>query len=80
MALSLPVVLVIWQMPKERPSVGNRYSPTATHARRPGQMGWTGDRRQRRNKSGCPTGRLGLARTAKYMVTAFCVDGQTGAN
>lgn len=40
----------------------------------PEQMGWTGHRRQRMNSSGCPTGRLGLARTDKYMVTAFCVD------
>lgn len=34
-----------------------------------------GGRRQRMNKSGGPTGRLRLAGTDRYMVTAFCRDG-----
>lgn len=61
-------------MPKGRPSVSNRYSPRATHARRPRADGVDRAQEEEENSSGCVTGRLGLARTDKHTVTAFCVD------
>lgn len=74
MVLSLPMAASQGKCPREGPLSATDILREPLMPEGPEQMGWTGHRRKRMNSSGCTTGRLGLARTDKHTVTAFCVD------